>query len=74
MKAIKDFPVIGSSNRALILEIDGRAVFCSTSNYAYLCMDPGANWTVIERPSHEDKNGRRFRETHWVAAFKPQIF
>ena len=74
MKNIKDFPVIGSSNRALILEIDGKAVFCSTANYAYLCMDSGANWTVIDRPEHHDKNGRWFPETYWVAAYKPQIF
>ena len=74
MKAIKDFPVIGSSNRALILEINGMTVFCSTSNYAYLCMNPDAHWTIMDRPEHQDKNGKWFPETYWVAAFKPQLF
>lgn len=74
MKSIKDLPVIGSSNRALILEINGMAVFCSTSNYAYLCMNPDAHWKIVNRPEHKDKNGKWFCETFWVAAYKPQLF
>lgn len=74
MKKIQDYPVVGSSKRALILDIDGQRVFCSTSNYAYLCMDPGAHWTVITKAEHRDKDGRRFEATQWVAAYKPQLF
>lgn len=74
MKKIQDYPVVGSSKRALILDIDGQRVFCSTSNYAYLCMDPGAQWTVVTKAGHADNDGRWFEATQWVAVYKPQLF
>lgn len=74
MKKIQDYPVIGSSKRALILDIDGQSVFCSTSNYAYLCMHPGERWVIVHKAEHVDKDGRHFGATQWVAAYKPQLF
>ena len=74
MKKIQDYPVVGSSKRALILDIDGQRVFCSTSNYAYLCMNPGERWVIANKAEHYDKDGRRFEATQWVAAYKPQLF
>ena len=74
MKKIQDYPVVGSSKRALILDIDGQRVFCSTSNYAYLYMNPNERWAVVTKEGHVDKDGRWFEATQWVAAYKPQLF
>lgn len=74
MKKIQDYPVVGSSKRALILDIDGQRVFCSTSNYAYLCMNPGERWVIANKAEHCDRDGRWFEATKWVAAYKPQLF
>ena len=48
--------------------------FCSTSNYAYLCMNPGERWAIVHKAEHRDKDGRRFEATQWVAAYNPQLF
>lgn len=74
MKKIQDYPVVGSSKRALILDIDGQRVFCSTSNYAYLCMNPGERWVIAHKEEHCDRDGRWFEATKWIAAYKPQLF
>ena len=82
---IKDFEVMGSSRRCLVLNIEGRPTFCSTSNYAYLCMRPDTRWDVVKRDAHEGtrqgfKNGRVadvpafFPESHWVQVYKPTLF
>ena len=85
MAKFQSFPVIGSSKRCLILDIDGRPVFCSTSNYAYLCMHPDTKWDIVKRGAHEGtrkgfKNGMVadiptfFPESHWVQVYKPSLF
>jgi hypothetical protein len=76
MKAtIQHFEVIGSSRRCLIINIEGLPTFCSTSNYAYLCMHPDTRWDVIERAAHEDpRTGKYFIETRWLQVYKPTLF
>lgn len=72
---IKDFEVMGSSRRCLVLNIEGCPTFCSTSNYAYLCLHPNTRWDVIEQPAHEDpRTGRYFSETRWLQVYKPTLF
>lgn len=72
---IKDFEVMGSSRRCLVLNIEGRPTFCSTSNYAYLCMHPNTRWDVIEQAAHEDpRTGKYFPETRWLQVYKPTLF
>lgn len=72
---IKDFEVMGSSRRCLILNIEGRPTYCSTSNYAYLCQHANARWDIVVREGHEDLNtGRYYPETHWLQVYKPTLF
>ena len=72
---IRNFEVMGSSRRCLVLNIEGRPTFCSTSNYAYLCMHPDTRWDVIERSAHEDpRTGRYYPETRWLQVYKPTLF
>lgn len=81
-KTIKDFKVIGSSRRCLILDINGRETFCSTSNYAYLCQNPDTKWEVIVQPAHEGNRnigfGQQAQVTYpasfWVQVYKPTLF
>lgn len=79
---IKDFKVVGSSRRCLILDIQGRETLCSTSNYAYLCQHPDTKWEVIEQPAHEGSRNIGFghqAQVHypaslWVQVYKPTLF
>lgn len=79
---IKDFQVIGSSRRCLILDIGGCPTFCSTSNYAYLCQHPDTKWEVIEQPAHEGVRHigfghqieRSYPSSLWVQIYKPTLF
>ena len=72
---IKDFEVMGSSRRCLILNIEGRPTFCSTSNYAYLCQHADTRWDIVIREGHEDLNtGRYYPETFWLQVYKPTLF
>lgn len=81
VQSIKSFEVMGSSRRCLVLNING-PVFCSTSNYAYLCMHPETIWDVIERPAHDGYRNNRcgdptpvyYPETRWVQVYKPTLF
>lgn len=74
MKTIKDFEVVGSSKRCIILNIDGRRVFCSTSNYATLCMNPNTSWDIQLRPEHEDRHsGAWFPAQYWIAVYRPHF-
>ena len=80
---IKSFEVVGSSRRCLVLDVDGRHVFCSTSNYAYLCMHPDAHWDIVRHAEHEGyrKSPRThepiptyFPESYWIQVYKPTLF
>lgn len=77
MKRITDYQVVGSSKRCLVLNIDGQRVFCSTKNYADLCMKPDLKWEVIERPEQRviDQFGHEklFHSSLWVVAYVPRI-
>ena len=73
MKDIRFYEVVGSSKRCLILNIDNHRVFCSTSNYAELCMNTKAHWEVQIRPAHEDHRGIYFPEQYWVVVYKPHF-
>lgn len=77
MKRITDYQIVGASKRCLILSIDGQRVFCSTRNYADLCMNPDLKWEVTESPEHRtiDKFGREklFRNSFWVVAYIPRM-
>ena len=82
MNYIKDFAVVGSSRRCLILKIGNRHVFCSTGNYAYLCTNPEAKWDIVDREEHNSTTAhpvtgepvaRHFNSTAWVVVYKPHF-
>lgn len=74
---IKDCQIIGASKRCLILDIDGKSVFCSTRNYADLINNPQLKWEVVPQPEHRvvNKFGQEqlFRESFWVVAYVPRM-
>lgn len=74
---ITDFNVVGSSRRCLILDLGDKRVFCSTSNYAYLCQYPNAMWEVDLREGGERRHlvtGEHLgvhNSSYWVKVYKP---
>lgn len=74
--SIKDFSIIGASNRCLILDIRGRKVFCSTRNYYKLLTDPTAKWDIVERREHVGCVAGKevmFPAQLWIVTYK-QVF
>lgn len=71
---IKDYDIVGSSNRCLILNMHEERVYCSTRNYFLLANDPTIMWDIVERPVHSShKSGReiQFPAQKWLVTYRP---
>ena len=67
--------IIGASSRSIILEIDGRKVFCHNSLFHKILNDPSIHWEVAKRPAHTDyRRGIEYPESYWVRAYVPTFF